>query len=75
MGKKRVFIDPKTGKEEVWDTDDFGTFTGKDYIKAGMWGKKLQYKYFCKHPEEIEDQKLFSELEEEFGDDNTEKIN
>lgn len=72
MGNKIKLVNPKTGKIEYWDSDDCGIFTEDDFIKCGARGKKAQYKYFCEHPSEIEDQKLFSELEEEFGDDNTE---
>ena len=60
--------DPKTGKISIIDLNNCGVFTESDYIKCGARGKEAQYKYFCEHPEEIEDRKLFSELEKEFGE-------
>ena len=68
MGKKHVIKYVRTGKTEIIDEDDCSrVFTADDFIKCGLWGRDKQYKYFCEHPEEIEDQKLFSELEEEFN--------
>ena len=69
MGKKIRLRNIETGKIEVWDEDDCGTFTADDFIKCGMWGRDKQYKYFCEHPEEIEDEKLFNELEKEFKEE------
>ena len=74
MGKKLILKDPKTGKVEIWNEGDYTIFTEDDFIKCGARGKKEQYKYFCEHPEEIEDEKLFSELKEEFGDVEDKKI-
>ena len=71
--KKHIIKYLDTGKIDVLDdNNDHAIFTAKDFIKSGLWGREKQYKYFCEHPEEIEDQKLFSELEKEFGekDDN-----
>lgn len=72
MGKKTRLRDIETGKIIVVDEDNCFTTTYSDMVKSGIFGKKKQYKYFCEHPEEIEDQKLFSDLEREFRDDNTE---
>lgn len=71
MGKKTRLRDLKTGKIIIVDEDNCFTTTYPEMVKSGIFGRLKQYKYFCKHPEEIEDQKLFSELEEEFRDDNT----
>lgn len=46
---------------------------GRNMIKSGIYGREEQYKYFSSHPDEIEDQKLFGELKEEFGNDSEEK--
>ena len=73
MGKKTRLRDIRTGKIIIVDEDTCFTTTYAEMVKSGIFGKKDQYKYFCEHPEEIVDQKLFSELKEEFGDDNTEK--
>ena len=70
MGKKRTIIDKKTKKKYIIDEDECFIFTHDELEKAGKFGKEQQYKYFCEHPEEIEDQKLFSELEKEFGGKN-----
>lgn len=76
MGKKLRLKDIETGKIEIIDEDECSRiFTVDDYKKSGLYGRQEQYKYFCEHPEEIEDEKLFSELEEEFGDVDTEEIN
>ena len=75
MGKKHTIKYLRTGKIEIIDEDDCSRmFTEEDYIKSGMWGRDKQYKYFCEHPEEIEDEKLFSEWEEEFGNGDIEEI-
>lgn len=70
MGKKTRLRDIETGEIIIVDEDNCFTTTYADMVKSGIFGRQELYKYFCKHPEEIEDQKLFSELEEEFGDDN-----
>jgi hypothetical protein len=71
MGKKRELI-RQNGEIIVIDEDNCLITTYAEMVKSGIFGRKDQYKYFCEHPNEIEDQKLFSELEEEFKDDNTE---
>lgn len=73
MGRKHTFKYLDTGKTETFDEDDFSQYSRESMAKAGYLGKKAQYKYFSEHPDEIKDQKLFSELEKEFGNDNTEK--
>ena len=73
MGKKRTLTEIETGRIIEIDEDNCLITTYAEMVKSGKRGRKRQYKYFCEHPEEIEDQKLFSELEEEFKDDNTEK--
>ena len=75
MKKKRTFIDLKTKKEFVVDEDNLTFLSYDNLVKMGRFGRQKQYKYFCEHPEEIEDEKLFSELEEEFGDVDTKEIN
>lgn len=74
MGKKTTLISERTGKEFKVDEDECTILTYKDFAKSGYWGKQEQYKYFCEHPEEIEDEKLFSELEREFGDDEDKEV-
>lgn len=71
---KKVFIDTETGKEFIVDMDNCSYMDYNALIKKGRFGRKKQYKYFCEHPEEIEDEKLFSELEEEFKDDEDKKV-
>ena len=71
MGKKTKLKDVKTGKIIIVDEDTCYTTTYAEMVKSGIFGRKDQYKYFYEHPDEIENQKLFSELEEEFKDDNT----
>ena len=67
MGKKLRLKDIETGKIEIIDEDECSRiFTIDDYKKSGLYGRQEQYKYFCEHSDEIEDEKLFSELEEEF---------
>lgn len=73
MGKKLKLEDPKTGKVEWVDEDNITFISFSESVKRGDFGRKEQYKYFCDHPDEVEDQKLFSELEKEFGDDNIEE--
>ena len=72
MGKKTRLRDIRTGKIIIVDEDNCYITTYADMVKSGIFGKEKQYKYFCEHPEEIEDQRLFSELEKEFGNDNIE---
>ena len=74
MGKKRTYINEATGKEFQVDEENITVLSAKDVIMSGYFGKEGIYKYLKMHPEEIKDQKMFSELEEEFGekDDNTE---
>lgn len=72
MGRKIRYTDPKTKEKIVVDEDNCYITTYADMVKSGIFGKEKQYKYFCEHPEEIEDQRLFSELEKEFGNDNIE---
>ena len=62
MGKKRTLINIKTGERFTIDEDSCYITTCDELIKSGGLGRQEQYKYFCEHPEEIEDQKLFSEL-------------
>ena len=71
MGKKIKYVDPEDGEIITVDEDNCYITTYAELVKSGSLGRKEQYKYFCEHPEEIEDQKLFSELEEGFRDDNT----
>lgn len=73
MGKKLKLEDPKTGKVEWVDEDNITVITYEECVKRGDFGRMEQYKYFSEHPNEIKDQKLFSELEKEFGNDNTKK--
>lgn len=70
MGKKRTFKYVSTGKIVTYDENDLGEYSIESLAKSGYLGRKEQYKYFCEHPDEVGDQKLFSELREEFGDDN-----
>jgi hypothetical protein len=74
MGKKIELMDPKTGNVITVDEDNCYISTYAEMVKSGFCGRKKQYKYFCEHPEEIEDEKLFSELEEEFGDVDIEEV-
>ena len=64
MGKKLRLKDVDTGKIEIIDEDECFFLDYNKLIKKGRFGREKQYKYFCEHPEEIEDQKLFSELVE-----------
>ena len=73
MGKKVKVYYPKTKKTEWVDEDNIGFVSFEESVKRGDYGREEQYKYFSSHPDEIEDQKLFSELEKEFGNDNTEE--
>jgi hypothetical protein len=66
MGKKIKVKCIRTGKVEYVNEEDLLMITKEDLIRGGYYGREEQYKYFCEHPEEIEDQKLFSELKEEF---------
>ena len=68
MGKKIKLKSLTTGKIITVDEDNCFSLDYNALIKKGRFGRKKQYKYFCEHPEEIEDEKLFSELEEEFDD-------
>lgn len=73
MGKKIRLRDPKTGKITIIDDDECTVISFENFMKSAKWAREIQYKYFCEHPEEIEDEKLFSELKEEFGNDETEE--
>jgi len=66
MGKKIKYTEPKTRRKIIVDEDNCYITTYADMVKSGIFGRQELYKYFCKHPEEIEDQKLFNKLEEEF---------
>ena len=70
MGKKIKIKCLRTGKVEYVDEEDLMPVTREAFIKDGYLGREAQYKYFCEHPEEIVDQKLFSELKEEFENKN-----
>ena len=67
MGKKIKIISKETGKIRYVDKENLAFFTKENFAKEGLYGREEQYKYFCEHPEEIEDQKLFSELGKEFN--------
>lgn len=73
MGKKFKLKSLTTGKTFTVDEDNCFFLDYNELIKKGRFGRKKQYKYFCEHSEEIIDEKLFSELEEEFGNDEAEK--
>ena len=73
MGKKLRYTELETGRKIVVDEDNCYITTYADMVKSGIFGRQKQYKYFCEHPEEIIDEKFFSELEEEFGNDETEE--
>jgi len=66
MGKKTRLRDIKTGKIIIVDEDTCFTTTYAEMVKSGIFGKEKQYKYFCEHPEEIEDQETFKKLEKEY---------
>lgn len=74
MGKIKKEWNKEINDWVIWDEEkDTHPITAdikKNLIKSGVYGREEQYKYFSSHPDEIEDQKLFSELEEEFGNDN-----
>lgn len=77
MGKIRKEWNKDLKDWVTWDEEKdlhlISVEKAKKWVKDGRLGKEAQYKYFSEHPDEIEDEKLFSELKKEFGDDNTEE--
>lgn len=69
MGKKIKLEDIDTGEKIIVDEDNCRKFTPKELIMTGYFGRKEMYKYLKEHPGEIENEKLFSDLEKEFKDD------
>ena len=76
MGKIRKEWDSEFKQWITFDEDDVVDGTpelGIKMIKSGALGREAQYRYFSEHPDEVENQKLFSELKKECGDDNIEE--